>query len=217
MTAVSVPLKTFEWDPTELSQMATFHFLLQSVLVVHTDTAAISSVIVWTTPPVITWLEHVTATLAGREFDVTKVGTYLNDYQSILYIWSFINPMYFSNLYLDWSYLTEKANALTLVHRSLVSSAAGIVTIGSLNSLTSTAMHVDTYQIGAIAGIIVLVLLVLLLLLMLIIYKKKQKGKETTTMPAVTYTPAMRVTADYTMTGKSHFSSKASSFCFYSL
>lgn len=91
------------------------------------------------------------------------------------------------------------------------------MTIGSLNSLTSTAMHVDTYQIGAIAGIIVLVLLVLLLLLMLVIYKKKQKGKETTTMPAVTYTPAMRVTADYTMTGKSHFSSKASSFCVYSL
>lgn len=61
-------------------------------------------------------------------------------------------------------------------------------------------MQVDTYQIGAIAGIIVLVLLVLFLLLLFVIYRKKQKGKEPT-MPAVTYTPAMRVTADYTITG----------------
>lgn len=61
-------------------------------------------------------------------------------------------------------------------------------------------MQVDTYQMGAIAGIIVLVLLVLFLLLLLIIYRKKQKGKEPT-MPAVTYTPAMRVTADYTIAG----------------
>lgn len=76
--------------------------------------------------------------------------------------------------------------------------AGVVVVVGSLNSLTSAAMHVDTYQIGAIAGIIVLVLLVLFLLLLFIIYRKKQKGKEPT-MPAVTYTPAMRVTADYTI------------------
>lgn len=75
---------------------------------------------------------------------------------------------------------------------------AGVV-VGSLNSLTSAAIHVDTYQIGAIAGIIVLVLLVLFLLLLFVVYKKKQKGKEPA-MPAVTYTPAMRVTADYTIT-----------------
>lgn len=68
------------------------------------------------------------------------------------------------------------------------------VAVGSLNSLTSAAMHVDTYQIGAIAGIIVLVLLVLFLLLFFIIYRKKQKGKEPA-MPAVTYTPALRADA----------------------
>uniref|UniRef100_A0A8D3E703 Multiple epidermal growth factor-like domains protein 10 n=1 Tax=Scophthalmus maximus TaxID=52904 RepID=A0A8D3E703_SCOMX len=79
---------------------------------------------------------------------------------------------------------------------------AGVVVVGSLTSLTSKAMQVDTYQIGAIAGIIVLVLLVLFLLLLFIIYRKKQKGKEPT-MPAVTYTPAVRVTADYTITGTS--------------
>ncbi|XP_010771684.1 multiple epidermal growth factor-like domains protein 10, partial [Notothenia coriiceps] len=73
---------------------------------------------------------------------------------------------------------------------------AGVV-VGSLNSLTSAAMQVDTYQIGAIAGIIVLVLLVLFLLLLFIIYRKKQKVKEPT-MSAVTYTPALRVTSDYT-------------------
>lgn len=61
-------------------------------------------------------------------------------------------------------------------------------------------MQVDTYQIGVIAGIIVLVLLVLFLILLFIIYKKKQKGKEPT-MPTVTYTPAMRVTADYAIGG----------------
>lgn len=72
---------------------------------------------------------------------------------------------------------------------------AGVV-VGNLNSLTSAAMHVDTYQIGAIAGIIILVLLVIFLLLLFIIYRKKQKGKEPT-VPAVTYTPAMRITADY--------------------
>ena len=72
--------------------------------------------------------------------------------------------------------------------------------MGTLNSLTSAAMQVDTYQVGAIAGIIVLVLLVLFLLLFFIIYRKKQKGKEPT-MPAVTYTPAVRVTADYTVAG----------------
>jgi len=87
----------------------------------------------------------------------------------------------------------------TLVSLFPVLPAAGVV-VGSLNSLTSAAMHVDTYQIGAIAGIVVLVLLVLLLLLLFIIYRKKQKGKEPT-MPAVTYTPAMRVIADYTMGG----------------
>lgn len=73
---------------------------------------------------------------------------------------------------------------------------AGIVIVGNLNSLTSTAVPVDSYQIGAIAGIIVLVLLVLFLLLLFIIYRKKQKGKEPA-MPAVSYTPALRVTADY--------------------
>ncbi len=75
-----------------------------------------------------------------------------------------------------------------------------MVVVGSLNSLTRAAMQVDTYQIGAITGIIVLVLLVIFLLLLFIIYRKKQKGKEPT-MPAVTYTPAMRVTADYTIAG----------------
>ncbi|KAI3361809.1 hypothetical protein L3Q82_001966 [Scortum barcoo] len=75
---------------------------------------------------------------------------------------------------------------------------ASVLVVGSLNSLTSAAMQVDTYQIGAISGIIVLVLLVIFLLLLFIIYRKKQKGKEPT-MPAVTYTPAMRVTADYTI------------------
>lgn len=90
------------------------------------------------------------------------------------------------------------------LHFTLPLSAAGVVVVGSLNSLTSAAMQVDTYQIGAIAGIIVLVLLVLFLLLLFIIYRKKQKGKEPT-MPAVTYTPAMRVTADYTITGTLEF------------
>lgn len=61
-------------------------------------------------------------------------------------------------------------------------------------------MQVDTYQIGAIAGIIVLVLLVLVLLLLFIILRKKHRGKEPT-MPVVTYTPALRGTADYTNTG----------------
>lgn len=73
--------------------------------------------------------------------------------------------------------------------------------MGSLNSLTSAAMHVDTYQIGAIAGIIVLVLLVLFLLLFFIIYRKKQKGKEPA-MPAVTYTPALRADAPLAGTGR---------------
>lgn len=81
----------------------------------------------------------------------------------------------------------------------LLPCAAGVV-VGSLNSLTSAAMHVDTYQIGAIAGIIILVLLVLFLLLLFIIYRKKHKGKEPT-MPAVTYTPAMRMTAEYAIAG----------------
>lgn len=78
--------------------------------------------------------------------------------------------------------------------------AAGVVVVGSLNSLTTAAMNVDKYQIGVIAGIIVLVLLVLFLILLFIIYKKKQKGKEPTT-PTVTYTPAIRVAADYAIAG----------------
>ncbi|XP_077442493.1 multiple epidermal growth factor-like domains protein 10 isoform X1 [Vanacampus margaritifer] len=73
------------------------------------------------------------------------------------------------------------------------------VVVDSLNTFTSAAMQVDTYQIGAIAGVIVLVLLVLFLLLLFIIYRKKRKGKEPP-MPAVTYTPAMRGTTDYTIT-----------------
>lgn len=73
--------------------------------------------------------------------------------------------------------------------------------MGNLNSLsrTSTAIPADSYQIGAIAGIIILVLVVLFLLVLFIIYRQKQKGKETN-MPSVTYTPAMRViNADYTI------------------
>lgn len=77
-----------------------------------------------------------------------------------------------------------------------------MVVVGSLNSLTSAALQVDTYQIGVIAGIIVLVLLVLFLILLFIIYRKKQKVKEPT-MPTVTYTPAMRVAADYAIAGTS--------------
>lgn len=76
---------------------------------------------------------------------------------------------------------------------------AGVIIVGNLNSLsrTSAAIPADSYQIGAIAGIIILVLVVLFLLVLFIIYRQKQKGKETN-MPAVTYTPAMRViNADY--------------------
>ena len=82
---------------------------------------------------------------------------------------------------------------------------AGVIIVGNLNSLsrTSTALPADSYQIGAIAGIIILVLVVLFLLALFIIYRHKQKGKESS-MPAVTYTPAMRViNADYTISGKS--------------
>ena len=51
-------------------------------------------------------------------------------------------------------------------------------------------------------GIIILVLVVLFLLALFIIYRQKQKGKESS-MPAVTYTPALRVmNADYTISGK---------------
>ncbi|OXB71938.1 UNVERIFIED_CONTAM: hypothetical protein H355_006927 [Colinus virginianus] len=78
---------------------------------------------------------------------------------------------------------------------------AGVIIVGNLNSLsrTSTAIPADSYQIGAIAGIIILVLVVLFLLVLFIVYRHKQKGKETN-MPAVTYTPAMRViNADYTI------------------
>lgn len=81
---------------------------------------------------------------------------------------------------------------------------AGVIIVGNLNSLsrTSTALPADSYQIGAIAGIIILVLVVLFLLVLFIIYRQKQKGKETH-MPTVTYTPAMRViNADYTISGK---------------
>lgn len=70
----------------------------------------------------------------------------------------------------------------------------------SLNSLTSAALHVETYRIGAIAGVIVLVLLLFFLFLLFIIYRKKQKGKEPS-MAAVTYTSALTVTADYTIAG----------------
>ncbi|KAJ7424587.1 multiple EGF like domain 10 [Pitangus sulphuratus] len=78
---------------------------------------------------------------------------------------------------------------------------AGVIIVGNLNSLsrTSTAIPADSYQIGAIAGIIVLVLVVLFLLVLFIIYRHKQKGKETN-MPTVTYTPAVRImNADYTI------------------
>ncbi|KAL7988822.1 hypothetical protein Chor_007741 [Crotalus horridus] len=78
---------------------------------------------------------------------------------------------------------------------------AGVIIVGNLNSLsrTSAAIPADSYQIGAIAGIIILVLVVLFLLALFIIYRQKQKGKGTN-MPAVTYTPAMRViNADYTI------------------
>ncbi|EGV92915.1 Multiple epidermal growth factor-like domains 10 [Cricetulus griseus] len=78
---------------------------------------------------------------------------------------------------------------------------AGVIIVGNLNSLsrTSTALPADSYQIGAIAGIIILVLVVLFLLALFIIYRHKQKRKESS-MPAVTYTPAMRVIkADYTI------------------
>lgn len=73
--------------------------------------------------------------------------------------------------------------------------------MGNLNSLsrTSTALPADSYQIGAIAGIVVLLLVVLFLLALFVIYRHKQKRKESS-MPAVTYTPAMRViNADYTI------------------
>uniref|UniRef100_M3YKH0 Multiple EGF like domains 10 n=1 Tax=Mustela putorius furo TaxID=9669 RepID=M3YKH0_MUSPF len=76
---------------------------------------------------------------------------------------------------------------------------AGVIIVGNLNSLsrTSTALPADSYQIGAIVGIIILVLVVLFLLALFIIYRQKQKGKESS-MPAVTYTPALRVmNADY--------------------
>lgn len=78
---------------------------------------------------------------------------------------------------------------------------AGVIIVGNLNSLsrTSAAVPADSYQIGAIAGIIILVLVVLFLLALFIIYRQKQKGKETN-MPAVSYTPAMRViNTDYTI------------------
>lgn len=81
---------------------------------------------------------------------------------------------------------------------------AGVIIVGNLNSLsrTSTALPADSYQIGAIVGIIILVLVVLFLLALFVIYRQKQKGKESS-MPAVTYTPALRVmNADYAISGK---------------
>lgn len=81
---------------------------------------------------------------------------------------------------------------------------AGVIIVGNLNSLsrTSTALPADSYQIGAIAGVIILILVILFLLALFIIYRHKQKGKESS-MPAVTYTPAMRViNADYTISGQ---------------
>lgn len=77
----------------------------------------------------------------------------------------------------------------------------GVIIIGNPNSLTSAAVPVDSYQIGAITGIIVLVLMVLFLLLLFVIYRKKQKGKEPT-MPSVSYTPAVRVNTNYTIAGQ---------------
>lgn len=107
-------------------------------------------------------------------------------------------------LFYKWNSLLDQQNIPNDSYHycpfSLFLSAAGVVVVGSLNSLTSAAIQMDTYQIGAIAGIIVLVLLGLFLLLLFIIHRKKQKGKEPT-MPAVTYSPAMRVPADYTITG----------------
>ncbi|KAG8598021.1 hypothetical protein GDO81_002466 [Engystomops pustulosus] len=78
---------------------------------------------------------------------------------------------------------------------------AVMIIVGNLNSLTRTsaAIPADTYQIGAIAGIIILVLVVLFLLALFIIYRQKQKGKETA-MPSVSYTPTVRVlSTDYTI------------------
>ena len=91
-----------------------------------------------------------------------------------------------------------------LAHISFLPFLAGVIIVGNLNSLsrTSTALPADSYQIGAIAGIIILVLVVLFLLALFIIYRHKQKGKESS-MPAVTYTPAMRVmNADYAISGE---------------
>lgn len=79
--------------------------------------------------------------------------------------------------------------------------AGGVVLFGNFNNLTTASLHVDNYQIGVIAGIIVLVFLVLLALPLFIIYRNKQKSKEAT-MPAVIYTPAIRVTSNYTMAGE---------------
>lgn len=76
--------------------------------------------------------------------------------------------------------------------------------VGTLNSLsrTSAALPADSYQVGAIVGIVVLVLVVLFLLALFVIYRHKQKGKDSG-MPAVTYTPALRVAnADYTLSGR---------------
>lgn len=78
---------------------------------------------------------------------------------------------------------------------------AVMIIVGNLNSLTRTsaAIPADTYQIGAIAGIIILVLVVLFLLALFIIYRHKQQGKETA-MPSVAYTPTVRVlSTDYTI------------------
>lgn len=79
-------------------------------------------------------------------------------------------------------------------------SVAGVVVVGSLNSLTTAVMHVDTYQMGAIGGIIVLVLLVLFLVFLLLVHRRKQQVKAPVT-PPVSYTPAMRVTTDATLGG----------------
>lgn len=91
-----------------------------------------------------------------------------------------------------------------LAHIPFLPFLAGVIIVGNLNSLsrTSTALPADSYQIGAIAGIVILVLVVLFLLALFIIYRHKQKGKESS-MPAVTYTPAMRVmNADYAISGE---------------
>ncbi|XP_015252832.1 PREDICTED: multiple epidermal growth factor-like domains protein 10 [Cyprinodon variegatus] len=83
--------------------------------------------------------------------------------------------------------------------KGLLCNEVGEVVTERFNNLTSEAEHVNLYQIGVIAGIIVLVFLVLLLLFLFIIYRHKHRSKESP-MPAVTYTPASGVTPTYALT-----------------